>query len=119
MTKTSQADLDVAFGPGQGQTAEGRARASDRLFVRSIDQIAEFSTEARGRKLTASEALSAYGLEPLVEVGLEGAALLAHSARAAGAVLRQRRQDLNLDVRAVAARARVPPEVVEACEASR
>jgi hypothetical protein len=109
----------MVFGPGDETTPEGRARRSPRVFVRGLDQIAEDSRAASGRRLTAREALDAYGYETLQEVALEGSARLAPSADTAGRALRSRREELALEVRDVARRASVSPEEVQACEESR
>jgi histidine ammonia-lyase len=61
------------------------------MYVRSIDQLAKDSIKAKGRRLTAREALDAYGFEKLLEVASEGSALLAESIDAAGRVLKARR----------------------------
>jgi hypothetical protein len=116
---TSSEELDLVFGPGASATAEDRARHSSRTFVRSLDQLVEFSPRATGRRLTAREAMEAYGFEKLLEVASEGSALLATSADAAGLPLHSRRKELALDVRTVARRAGVSDEEVLACEASR
>lgn len=94
------------------------ARASDELFIRSVDQLAEDSPRATGRRLAALEALEAYGRETLAEVVAEGSALLCESPSAAGRALRERRELLKLEVRQVATRANVEPRVVEAAERS-
>jgi Zn-dependent peptidase ImmA (M78 family)/transcriptional regulator with XRE-family HTH domain len=111
--------LDSVFGLGLGSTPAERARHSSRTFVRSIDQLAEYSSGARGRRLTAYEALEAYGFERLAEAVLEGSALLAASRDALGRVLHDRREQLALSTRRVAARANVDVSVVEAAEQSR
>lgn len=116
--KITSDQLDRVFGPGGGTSPEHRARTSSKLFVRSIDQLAEASPLALGRKLTASEALSAYGWDTLLTVADEGAALLAASSTSAGAALRSRRELLGLTIRAVGLAAKVPESVVAACEAS-
>lgn len=102
-----------------GETPEARARHSSRLYVRSIDQLAVASPEAKGRKLAAAEALAAYGWDTLRQVHEEGAALLAASVHAAGSALRRRRELLGLSQRAVALSAGVLEPVVAACEDSR
>ncbi len=111
--------LDLVFGPGPGDSPAQRARHSDRMFVRSIDQLAEDSGSARGRRLTAREALEAYGFEKLLEAASEGSALLSASRDALGRVLRDRRTQLGLEVARVASRANVDPSVVEAAEQSK
>ncbi|MHB8878319.1 MAG: helix-turn-helix domain-containing protein, partial [Myxococcaceae bacterium] len=111
--------LDAIFGRVPGDTPEERASHSERIFVRSIDQLAEDSPSARGRRLTAREALEAYGLEKLAEAALEGSALLAASRDSLARVLRDRREQLGLDIRRVATRANVDVSVVEAAERSK
>ena len=107
------------FGPGDGATPEARARRSTKEYVRSIDQLAEVTPVARGRRLTASEALGAYGWDTLLTVADEGAALLAASATSVGTALRARRELLGLTTRAVGLSARVLEPVVRACEESK
>lgn len=109
--------LDLAFGSGTDADPESRARASDRTFVRSMDQLAEASDRATGRRLTAWEALRAYGLDTLAEVGAEGAALLSDGPRAAGRLLRDRRELLELSPRNVANAANISVKAVEDAEA--
>jgi Zn-dependent peptidase ImmA (M78 family) len=118
MTPTTQ-ELDQVFGPGTGATAEARAKVSKKEFVRSIDQLAEATPVARGRRLTATEALGAYGWDTLLTVADEGAALLAASSTSVGAALRERRELLGLTTRVVGLSARVPEPVVRACEESK
>lgn len=111
--------LDSIFGPGPGNTPVERARHSPRSFVRSLDQLAEYSEGARGRRLTAYEALEAYGFEKIIETVTEGSALLAASRDAVGSALRDRREQLGLSIERVATRANVDMSIVEAAEHSR
>jgi Zn-dependent peptidase ImmA (M78 family) len=111
--------VERVFGPGFGTDAEAGARASKRVYVRSIDQLVEFRDGAKGRRLTALEALRAYGIGALAEVAAEGSALLAPSGATVGRTLRARRAQLALEVRHVASVADLPVEVVEAAEQSR
>lgn len=106
---------ELAFGFGSA-APEDAARNSTREYVRGIDQLAEARPGATGRRLTALEALRAYGLEVLAEVGAEGYARLAPSAEAAGRVIRQRREQLGLGTRQVASRSRLSENVVLAAE---
>lgn len=108
--------LDTLLGPPDGRTLEQRARESTREFVRSLDQIAEASPWAAGPRLTAGQVLDAYGADVLREIASEGAALLSAGPRAAGLVVRERRELLGLDVRHVANAAKVPASTVEALE---
>lgn len=118
MTRDFELVLDLAFGK-HAATAEEAARASGRFFVRGLGQIAEDHPKATGRRLTALEALRAYGLDVLAEVGAEGFARLAPTADATGRFLRLRREELGLDRRQVALRARISEDVVGAAEESR
>lgn len=114
----SRSELDRVLGAGAGDNELSRARVSTKQFVRSVDQLAESSPGARGRKLTAFEALDAYGWDTLRAVADEGAALLAASATSAGSALRSRRELLGLSARVVGLGAHVPEAVVVACENS-
>jgi Zn-dependent peptidase ImmA (M78 family)/transcriptional regulator with XRE-family HTH domain len=99
-------DLTAVFGPAsKGTTPEERARSSDRVYVRSLDQLALDSPRATGRRLSAAEALDAYGWDTLLEVEHEGAALLSAGPNAPGEAIRSRRNALNLGLKQVARRA--------------
>lgn len=112
--------LDRVFGEGGTGTPAERARASTRQFVRGIDLLTfDESPRATGRRLSATEALEAYGFDKLAEIATEGSALICESVAAAGRVLRERRLDLGLNIRQVASAAKLRPDVVEALEASR
>lgn len=109
--------LDAVFGVDSiGDTPADRAQTSKIIFVRSLDQIAFDSHKATGRRLTAGEALDAYGWDVLAEVGAEGAALICAGPRAAGNALRARREALNLGSKHVASRAAVDVKLVERAE---
>lgn len=115
-------EWEAVFGPGTGSTLEERARQSSRVFVRSLDQLAferPGLTGSSARRLTAQEALGAYGFDKLSEVAAEGSAALARTADAAGHPLRERRIQLGLEPRTIARRAGVTEEEVVACEESR
>jgi len=108
--------LTAIFGAGNGDTPEERAISSTRVFVRSLSQIAEDSPEAKGRRLSAIEALETYGLDVLREIASEGSALLCESPRAAGTLVSRRRELLGLEIRHVSNMAGVPKESVERLE---
>lgn len=118
MTWNNQ-ELDIVFGPGEGDLPEQRARACDREYLRSLDQLTEYRGRGTGRRLTAAEALQAYGFETLREIATEGSAPLCHSSHAAGRVLRDRRNELGLSTRNVANQAKVDLAHVEAAEESK
>lgn len=116
----SKEDLDAVFGAGTGDSPEARAHQSQRLFVRSVDQIAfDESPQATGRRLTATEALEAYGWDLLRQIAYEGSALISDSPDAAGRALRERREQLRLKIGTVARKAGLSPEVIQALEASK
>lgn len=118
MNDDSERLVELAFGI-RSANAEEVALASDRTYVRGLGQLAEDHPEATGRRLTALEALRSYGIKALAEVGVEGFVKLAASGEIAGRVLKLRREQLNLDQRHVALRARLPEDVVRAAEESR
>lgn len=112
--------LALVFGEGEGATPPERARVSGRRFVRGLDMLTfDESPKAKGRRLTAREALEAYGFDKLLEVATDGSALISESVDAVGRTLRDRREQLGLDIRRVASEARLPPEVIEALESGR
>ena len=92
--------LDRVFGEGEAHRPRP-AQISKRQFVRGIDLLTfDESPRATGRRLTATEALDAYGFEKLAEVATEGSAVICESVTAAGRVLRERREtwDSTFDV---------------------
>jgi transcriptional regulator with XRE-family HTH domain len=117
MTKYESHDLEAVFGnASSGATPQERARTSDRIYVRSLDQLALDSPRATGRRLTSSEALDAYGWDTLLEVEHEGAALLSAGPNAPGEAIRSRRNALNLGLKQVARRAALAPAQLEDAE---
>jgi len=120
---TMASDVDVAvleqvFGTAsEGASLEQRAKSSKKRFVRSLDQVAEWSAQATGRELSAYEVLSAYGMDVLRKVADEGYAPLCSSPRSAGDLVRERRGLLGLDVPYVAKAAGVDCDAVILLEA--
>src|SRR5438552_105562 len=112
-------ELDLVFGLGEGATPRARARHSSKLFVRGLYQIGEYTPGAKGHRLTAAEALDAYGFDTLLEVATEGSALFTRSYEVPGKVLRERRTLLGLEIGTVAAKAHLTTDLVKAAEASR
>lgn len=109
-------NLNDVFGPGDGSTPQSRARTSDKVFVRSLDQLTEYTPGATGRQLTAQEALDAYGYDALAEVAAEGFVVLCASADAAAHAIRTQRDSLGLSRHAVAVRARMTEREVARAE---
>jgi len=119
-SRITDRDLERVFGPGAGSTPWEWAAASTRLFVRGLDQLAfDDSPRAQGRRLTAREALDAYGFDTLLEVADEGSAVISSSTGAAGRVLRDRRDALRLPIRSVASAAGYTEDIVRALEESK
>jgi Zn-dependent peptidase ImmA (M78 family)/transcriptional regulator with XRE-family HTH domain len=112
--------LRAVFGEGDGPTPLEWARMSSRRFVRGLDLLTfDESERAKGRRLSALEALEAYGFETLGRVATEGSAIISESTTAVGRVLRERREDLGLTIRSVASASGLRVELIEALEASK
>lgn len=112
--------LDAVFGPGEGATPEQRAVHSRRLFVRGLDLLTfDESPKATGRRLSAREALDAYGFDKLCEIVHDGSAIITSDPSAVGRTLRERRQQLGIQRRTLASKCGLAPEVVDAMEASK
>ncbi len=93
---------------------------SNRMFVRGLDLLTfDTSPKAKGRRLTAREALDAYGFDKLCEVVNDGSAIITADPAAVGRTLRERRNQLGVQLRTLAAKTGVALEVVEAMEQSR
>ena len=109
--------LESIFGSeSQGDTARKRAITSQRTFVRGQDHLSLDKEEAKGRRLTAAEALDAYGLDLLEEVLDYGSAILPASEDEPAATLRSRRQALGLSLDDVARATDLSNEAVSDCE---
>ena len=111
--------LQAVFGPGEATNPQDRARESSRGFVRGLDLLTfDESPKATGRRLTAMEALQAYGMRTLYEVAVDGSAIISANQAAAGKVLGERRTQLDLPRRTVASKTGLAPEVIDALERS-
>lgn len=110
-------ELQEIFGAeSSGKTPEDYAATSKNQYVRSQVQIALATPEARGRRLSAVEALNAYGLEVLEQIAENGASTLVKTRDEPATTLRRRREDLNLDIKDVVKRTGLDIEVVRALE---
>lgn len=116
----SEADLlDEVFGPGASTNVRERAMESSRLFVRGLDLLTiDRSSKATGRRLTAVEALDAYGFEKLCQIVEDGSAIISVSPDAVGRTLRERREQLGVPIKTVASKSELTTNVVEALERS-
>ncbi|WP_454686017.1 ImmA/IrrE family metallo-endopeptidase [Agrobacterium leguminum] len=98
----SVVEMNDIFGKNaRGTTAEEFAATSENIYVRSQVQIALAVPEAKGRRLSALEALRAYGLDVLRTVASEGVAPLVKSREEPASTLKRRRVDLGLDIKDV------------------
>jgi len=101
-------ELSRIFGPeSKGGTAQERAKTSSRMFVRSQVQLALDSPEATGRRITALEALDAYGLELLEQVVEDGGVGLVTNPSEPSQTIAERRRAMRLSKRVVASEAGV------------
>ncbi|MCJ8151525.1 ImmA/IrrE family metallo-endopeptidase [Shinella sedimenti] len=111
--------MNDIFGEGaSGATAEEFAATSTNVYVRSQVQIALCKPEAKGRKLSAVEALRAYGIETLRAVASEGYAPLVTSRDEPANTLKRRRLELGLDIKDVAKASGLDVEVIKNIETS-
>jgi Zn-dependent peptidase ImmA (M78 family) len=107
----SPSDLESVFGAGSsGNTPEERAKTSKTSFVRSQLQLAFDSPDAKGRKLSAQEALRVFGWEILRTVGREESAPLLQSSKEPSRTLKRRRIELGLGADVVSKKAAVSQE---------
>ncbi|MHB9072525.1 MAG: ImmA/IrrE family metallo-endopeptidase [Desulfobaccales bacterium] len=90
-------DLDLVFGPDiLGDTPEARAKLSREIFVRSQDHLGVYRKGATGRKLTAWEALNAFGFDLLLKAKEKGGVALVADGCEPARTLKARREALNL-----------------------
>lgn len=102
--------LDRVLGPGSSPDPLVRARTSNKRFVRSLHQLAEYSPKATGRVLTAYEALIAFGLDKLAEATEWGSAVIGSDPNEPSVTFKRRREALGLTA-SVVARATGLPEI--------
>ncbi|MFI0848422.1 ImmA/IrrE family metallo-endopeptidase [Mesorhizobium sp. IMUNJ 23232] len=117
MSKNPKEMLDLVFGENsQGETPVQRARTSSKEFVRSQVQIARAEDGGTGRRISAREALAAYGLENLIMVERENSAILVEDRDEPSRTLRNRREALNLSQKDVAKSANLREADIVAAE---
>lgn len=96
-------DLVMIFGAeSTGTDSVERASSSTRTFVRSQDHLAIWTPNATGRRLTAREALEAYGIGKLGELIEHGSAILPPATTEPAKTLQTRREALGLSHEALA-----------------
>lgn len=110
-------DLELIFGPSsRGNTPAERAATSDRVYVRSQRLLAEDSPAATGLRYRAQQALAIFGLERLRAVATDGATPLIELAGEPAKTLREKRRQLGLSPKSLAARAGVAEDDVRRSE---
>lgn len=100
----------------RGDNAATRASTSARVFVRSHMQLALDSEGATGRRMSASEALNAFGLDTLEKVVAEGGVGIIIDASEPAVTLTRRRKLMRLSKSALARSSGVSIEDVTAAE---
>ena len=109
--------MGLIFGPeASGPNIEDFARTSKKRFVRSQVQVAVASPLAKGRVMTASEALSAFGHGVLFAVAKDGSAPLVDTALEPAKTLKDRRRALRLSPEQLAKRTGLTLAVVQTAE---
>lgn len=90
-------DLEYVFGEeSRGDTPEERALSSKQLFTRSQDHLAIFREGAKGRILSAWEALQTFGFERLIRVAEENIIPIVVDSSEPAASIRSRREALGI-----------------------
>ncbi len=113
----SESMLDLVFGESStGATPAERANTSERLFVRSQDELAFMSPLATGLSMSAATALKYYGFDKLIEVADKGSAILVCDPQEPASSLLQTRYALGLSRVRLALKADVTVEDVKAAE---
>lgn len=109
--------LTAIFGENSvGDTPEERARTSTKKWVRSTDQLAEWTSGATGIALTSEEAFQIFGILKLVEANDYGSAIITVSTEEPGCSFRKRRERMGLTIEEVAKRAGLTSEEVRLVE---
>ena len=115
--RSSAALLDLVFGvDAVGGKPEERALNSSRRFVRSQVQLAFATPQAKGRVLTAHEALQTFGWDNLLRVAMEGSAPLVRSANEPASTLNEQRSALGLSITDLSKRTGVGEADIAAAE---
>jgi Zn-dependent peptidase ImmA (M78 family)/transcriptional regulator with XRE-family HTH domain len=109
--------LAIVFGEAsRGDTAEERARTSNREFVRSQDHLALANSKSTGHRITAWEALNAFGITKLEEAIEYGSAVLSSEANEPAQTLRKFREDRGLEKADLAHALKATSSQVESAE---
>jgi len=104
------------FGAQHPGTLEEYSELLAATYVRSQVQIALANFGGTGHKLTAEEALDAFGISTLLKVVRDGSVPLLRTALEPSSTLRQRREDLNVTVEALARQTGLPIDDIRKAE---
>jgi Zn-dependent peptidase ImmA (M78 family)/transcriptional regulator with XRE-family HTH domain len=113
----SLAELEAVFGEdSSGETPEDRALTSSRIFVRGQAQIAFATDSAKGRKLSAIEALGAFGWEIISNLAYRTATPIICMEGEPGSTIKKRRESLGLTIESLAKVAGIEPAILQNLE---
>lgn len=113
-------DLDLVFGHNSiGDTAEARARSSDRLFGRGQDHLGLYREGMTARALTAWEAYRTFGFELLRDAVVDEPAVITTDSSEPARTLRHRRRSLGLEFDDLARHTNLPIEILQRAENER
>jgi len=101
------------FGPeAHGATIEERAASSSVRFVRSQDQMAEWTPPATGRQYTAREVLAYFGADFLKQLFFDEALVLPSTASEPAKTLRERREAFGFTRNELAKIVKLPEDII-------
>lgn len=113
----SVVEMNDIFGKdARGSTPREYAATSANIYVRSKIQIALATPDAKGRRLTAVEALETYGIDILRAVASEGYATLVTSREEPANTLKRRRIELGLEIKDLAKASGLDAEAIKTIE---
>ncbi len=120
INETHTSALELVFGKeSSGNSAEERASTSSRLFVRSQIQIALDNERAKGRRLSAQEALDTFGWDVLSGLAENNVVPIIQLEDEPGRTIRERRTQLGLSVEQLAHVAKLNTELITDLESSK
>lgn len=120
ISEESTSALELVFGEkSRGDSAEERAKTSSRLFVRSQIQIALDNERAKGRRLSAQEALETFGWDVLSGLAENNAVPVIQLENEPGKTVRERRLQLGLSAEQLAHAAKLNTELLTDLENSK
>lgn len=115
----NRSELEAVFGDdSSGDTPEERAKTSSRIFVRSQAQVAFDNTAAKGRRLTAIEALNAFGWGIIANLAFRPAAPIVCAEGEPGYTIKKRRESMGLTINDVARALGISTSILERLESA-